>query len=94
MTNKNYRSGYNFECRVRKDLIKKGYVVFRQGSSRFPDLLCFSKDGSLMVECKYGQHPTLNKEEKRRFAELKTKTNAKLMLAKGKPRKPIEYIEI
>ena len=40
MANKNYQKGYNFERKVKRFLEKGGWVVFRQGKSSFPDLIC------------------------------------------------------
>ena len=49
MVNKNYRIGYNFERRVKKVLEKAGCIVFRQGKSKFPDLICIIKKGHIVV---------------------------------------------
>ena len=92
--NKNYERGYRFEKRVQKDLQNKGYIVFRQGKSAFPDLLVFGRYEAAMVECKYGQHPRLSKEEIQKFKDMKRKTHALMLAAYGKPRQPIEYVVI
>lgn len=39
MANKRYKQGYRFEKKVQKQLEEEGALVFRQGSSRFPDLI-------------------------------------------------------
>ena len=57
MTNKSFRKGYNFELRVKKYLEKKGYLVIRQGGSKFPDLIAIpgrdiKKSQVLAIECK------------------------------------------
>ena len=68
MPNKSYLIGYRFENRVKKHLEKEGFVVFRQGKSAFPDLICLSEDGTMLVECKVGKY--LSKKEKERAKEL------------------------
>ena len=89
--NSNYLKGYRFERRVKQLLEDKGYIVFRQGKSAFPDLLVFGNDDFMMVECKYGQHPAISKEELNRFKQISEQTTAKLLIAKGKPRQPIIF---
>lgn len=66
-----YRRGYTFERRVIKDLEKKGWTVFRQGKSSFPDLIAFnvkvkgltvSLANTALIECKVNGR--LSREER------------------------------
>ena len=54
MPNRSYRIGYNFERRVKKHFENLGYMVIRQGKSRFPDLLVIERGTTkiFFVECK------------------------------------------
>ena len=63
------RIGFGFECRVRNFFEKQGFMVIRQGRSRFPDLVivCPTLPASF-VECKVGKY--LSADEKRRANEL------------------------
>jgi len=60
----NYLRGRNFEYRVKKDLKKNGFLVFRQAKSAFPDLIAVRKctGKKICVECKVNGYIT--KEEK------------------------------
>lgn len=44
--------GYRFELRVLKKLQKLGFVVARQGRSRFPDIFAISRNLTFFGECK------------------------------------------
>lgn len=68
MVNKSYAKGYRFEKRVQKHIQAGGWLVFRQGKSAFPDLICI-KDGVLVfVECKMNKY--LSKNEKAEATKL------------------------
>jgi Holliday junction resolvase len=56
------RIGYGFECRVRKHFQKLGYMVIRQGRSRFPDLVMIKPGETFFCECKVNKY--LSMEEK------------------------------
>ena len=66
MPNRSYQKGYRWERRVKAYFEGLGCVVFRQGKSRFPDLLVFSgKDRKIpvfFVECKWNKY--LSKKER------------------------------
>jgi len=81
MANRSYRIGYNFELRVKRHLEKKGWLVFRQGKSKFPDLICIrvyaetfnttkiTHPQVMLVECKVNKY--LSKKESEEFKKLK-----------------------
>lgn len=77
MPNKSYRKGYRFEKQVQKEFEKWGYLVIRQGKSKFPDLIAIPpRENEIVrkvtfVECKYNKKPT--KEEVKKLIELERK---------------------
>ncbi|GAF94020.1 unnamed protein product, partial [marine sediment metagenome] len=73
MVNKNYRSGRNFEYRVKKYLEEKGYYVMRSAGSKSPfDLVAVSDVHLLLIQCKYGKAPS--GETKKELITWKNKT--------------------
>ena len=72
--NKSYAKGYRFEIRVRNYLRSLGYLVFRQGKSSFPDLICISKHKSFVIECKVNKY--ICAEERRKLDEITKDCNA------------------
>lgn len=48
-----YKKGRQFEYRVKRDLEQKGYFVIRSAGSHSPfDLIAFSQEGVLFIQCK------------------------------------------
>jgi len=69
MASKSYRKGYKFEREVQRWFEEQGFLVIRQGRSKFPDLIAIPKKTSLyeiprLVECKYNKKPTKEEIEK------------------------------
>ena len=76
MASKSYRKGYRFEKEVQKWYEERGFLVFRQGKSKFPDLIAIprkdcSPSVARLIECKYNKKPT--KEEIEKLKELEVK---------------------
>jgi len=76
MVSKSYKKGYRFEREVAKWFEKKGFLVIRQGKSKFPDLIAIpSRDMSFapvrLIECKYNKKPS--KKELLKLSELREK---------------------
>lgn len=85
MTSKSYRKGYLFEIRVKKLLEKKGWTVFRQSKSSFPDLICLKSTNHFcslldrechrrtteiqLIECKVDKSGITN-DERQKLKEL------------------------
>ena len=85
MTSNSYRKGYLFEIRVKKLLEKKGWTVFRQSKSSFPDLICLKATNNFcslidrecyrrtteihLVECKVDKSSITN-EDRQKLKEL------------------------
>lgn len=89
MVNKNYAKGYRFEVRVKKHLESKGWTVFRQGKSAFPDLIAIKNGNVILVECKNHKRFNLQKpfaslmseEERTRALDLIKNTKVAFILA-------------
>ena len=79
--NKSYRIGYVFERKVKKFLEDEyGDIVFRQGKSRFPDLIDITTLGEVaFIECKVNGR--LSDEEIKRALELTIKTKSLFLIA-------------
>ena len=78
MASKSYRKGYRFEKEVQKWFEERGYLVFRQGKSKFPDLIAIPRkdccpSAARLIECKYNKKPT--KEEIEKLIALEEKYN-------------------
>jgi len=89
MTNKSFRKGYNFELRVKKYLEKKGYLVIRQGGSKFPDLIAIpgrdiKRSQVLAIECKTGN---LRTEERFGLKALEDRFRLKAIVATKQKRR-------
>ena len=101
--NRLYRIGYNFEMRVKKHLEKKGWLIFRQGKSKFPDLICIKPFKNLMgnisinmpqvmlVECKVGKY--ISEKERDMFHSFKKKGLTNLRIYYRDNRK-LKYYEM
>lgn len=70
-----YKIGYSFERRVKNYFEERGCLVFRQGKSKFPDLIVIERPAPgnyypnvIFVECKVNGY--LNKEEKDKFEKM------------------------
>lgn len=94
MPNKNYLIGYRFERRVIKTLEEEGYLVFRQGKSKFPDLIAIKdNDGHIdvkILECKVRKY--LSKEEKEEARRIHEKTGIPLTVYYRKDGKIEKYM--
>jgi len=93
-----YQKGYRFEVRTKKKYQKKGYTVFRQGKSAFPDLIVIKAGITFFIECKSHQKVPKNpimlltRDEREKAAELKHNTGCVFYLACRHPQKPREII--
>ena len=90
----NYSKGASFERRVKKELERLGYYVIRSaGSHGYADLVAFQAHRRpMLIQCKYGSDPDYGKE----FTNLRTLhnfTNARVVLACGKPYKKTIYYD-
>jgi len=100
MPNKNYLKGYRFERQVKEEWEKKGFHVFRQGKSAFPDLICIRNNNGkeiVLIECKAdGGRGYLTPDERERAKDLINEgftfyTAIKYPDPKDKRRKLIKY---
>jgi Holliday junction resolvase len=89
MPNKSYLKGYAFERRVKQQKEADGFVVYRQGKSAFPDLICIKrvmtpltewKTVVELVECKVNEDD-FSAEETERLRALRERTGARCLLA-------------
>lgn len=61
--NKAYAKGYRWERQVKAMFEKQECLVIRQGKSRFPDLIVFTYDGPMFIECKVGKYLTKGEKD-------------------------------
>jgi len=95
MPNKSYRKGYVFEKQVQKWFEDLGFLVIRQGGSKFPDLIAIPTKGDniqevRLVECKYNKKPS--KAEVAAMMQLEQRYNVRCLFAiKKKNKKGFEF---
>jgi len=79
MASKSYRKGYRFEKEVQAWFEREGFLVIRQGKSKFPDLIAIPPRNARfapvrLIECKYNKKPS--KRELLKLKELEEKYHA------------------
>jgi len=91
--NRSYIRGYNFERRVIKHFESMGYIVIRQGKSKFPDLWVIDPvtQKAFPCECKINKY--LNKSEREKAIEL-TKKGFRFRVAYRKGYRTLKFYEI
>jgi Holliday junction resolvase len=91
-----YQRGYNFEHRVKNDLERRGFMVFRSGASKNMDLIGVKrndeKKGCIVafVECKYNTSKA-NQETLTILSDKAKSVGAVPVYAHADARKGIEY---
>lgn len=87
----NYRRGYDFERRVRKDMDDRGYIAIRSPSSKTPaDVYCIGVGKVLFIQCK--RNGVLNPAEWNKFLAYCESVGATPILAMtGKGGRGIVY---
>lgn len=69
MPNKSYQKGYRLEKEVQEYFEGQGFIVLRNGGSKFPDLIAIRKDRiPHIIECKWNGY--LRPSEKKEFRRL------------------------
>lgn len=94
MVNKNYRKGYSFEKRVQKYFEENGYYVIRAaGSHGAADLVVIRPYRiPIFVQCKYNRNIT--SDEKMKLRKICDNLNVKGVIAFGKAREPVRFIDV
>lgn len=98
LVNKNYRSGYRFELRVKKYLEARDYICFRSAGSHSPaDIIALKTvpTGTLvyLIQCKHGTGRISN-EELMKFAEIPNMWNVVSVLCKNNKKRRLQFIDI
>ena len=88
MSATSYQRGRAFEYRVRDHLRRAGYFVVRSASSQGPcDLIAIRPDAApLLVQCKFGAHPSLPRAEWNFLLDTATAVRAIPLLATSRRR--------
>ena len=90
------RKGDNFERRIKKLLISKGFFCVRQPRSAFPDLIAVRKVAQgpelFFIECKMCKY--LSQEEKSNLKELAVKFAGTALVAYKGPDKEIYFCDM
>jgi len=77
-----YYKGRRFEWRVRDDLKRRGFAVFRFAGSKPVDLLaCRPPQMAWLVECKSDYRKSLTRGEVERLMEIQRMTGLKVVVA-------------
>ena len=72
MPSSSYQKGARLERCVKKSFEEKGYLVIRQGGSKFPDLIAIGHGRVLLIECKYRKKYMSRKETQLLFEMCNT----------------------
>jgi Holliday junction resolvase len=94
MTNKHYQKGYTFEKRVQKYFEERDFFVVRSaGSKGVADLVVIRPYRlPIFVQCKYGKNITT--EEKMKLRDKCEDLNVRGLIAYGRPREKISFIDV
>ena len=73
-----YYKGRRFEYKVKRDLEKKGYLVFRLAGSKPIDLIALKRGEIVFVECK--THKNISAGELDKLREMAVKVGARAVV--------------